>query len=237
MESPEPKRRHAARGRLRAYRIAGSALLALTIGAATLTLILVERWESAADAPAGGGGMRAGGSRNSPFTATMFYVAADGLGLVRREIEVPYGADTLSRARIIVERQLERAPRQLRSAFPRGTRLRALYLADDGSLFVDLSGEVTTEHSGGSLDELLTVYALVNALTTNVADVDAVQILVDGREVDTLAGHIDLRQPLTPNMTWVVDLPRPAEESTAPPPDNEADGESAPRNGADSSSW
>lgn len=234
MESPEPKRRHAARGRLRAYRIAGFALLALTAGAATLTLILVERWESAADAPAAGDGTSAGGSRSSPFTATMFYVAADGLGLVRREIEVPYGADTLSRARIIVERQLERAPRQLRSAFPRGTRLRALYLADDGSLFVDLSGEVTTEHSGGSLDELLTVYALVNALTTNVADVNAVQILVDGREVDTLAGHIDLRRPLTPNMTWVVDLPRPAGESTAPPPDNEADGESAPRNGADS---
>jgi hypothetical protein len=218
----------------RSYRIAGSVLLALAIGAATLTLVLVERWESAAGGSSeldGAGGL---GGAGSPFTATMYYVAGNGLGLVRREIDVPYSADPLLRARIIVERQLERAPRQLRSAFPRGTRLRALYLADDGSLFVDLSGEVTTEHSGGSLDELLTVYALVNALTTNVADVNAVQILVDGREVDTLAGHIDLRRPLTPNMTWVVDLPRPAGESTAPPPDDEADGESAPRNGADS---
>ena len=73
---------------------------------------------------------------------------------------------------------------------------------------------MTSEHSGGSLDELLTVYALVNAVTTNVHEVAAVQILVDGREVDTLAGHIDLRQPLTPNLTWVVDLP--------PPPDGES---------------
>ena len=94
-----------------------------------------------------------------------------------------------------------------------------MYLAGDGNLFVDLSGDVTTEHSGGSLDELLTVYALVNALTTNVHEVTAVQILVDGREVDTLAGHIDLRQPLTPNLTWVVDLP----SSDGAPPDEPED--------------
>ena len=190
-------------------------LLALGIGAATLTLVLVERWESATGTSAALDGLNAGSGGISPFTATMYYVAADGRGLVRREIEVPYGADTLSRARIIVERQLETAPRQLLSPFPRGTHLRAVYLADDGILFVDLSGEVTTEHSGGSLDELLTVYALVNALTTNVAEISAVQILVDGREVDTLAGHIDLRQPLTPNLTWVVDLPRANEEASS----------------------
>ena len=195
--------------------MAGVVLLALTIGAATLTFILVERWESATRTLSPLDGTDAGNVGSSPFTAIMYYVAADGRGLVRREIEVPYGTDTLSRARIIVERQLEMAPRQLLSPFPRGTRLRTLYLADDGILFVDLSGEVTTEHSGGSLDELLTVYALVNALTTNVAEVTAVQILVDGREVDTLAGHIDLRQPLAPNLTWVLDLPREDREESS----------------------
>ena len=207
MDLEERKRRRARRGGYRRpYRIAGGVLLVLTMGAATLTFILVERWESAARAPSALDGANPGGG-SSPFTATLYYVAADGRGLVRREIDVPYGADPLSRARIIAERQLESAPWPLLSPFPQGTRLRAVYRTDDGALFVDLSGEVTAEHSGGSLNELLTVYALVNALATNVAGVDAVQILVDGREVDTLAGHIDLRQPLTPNLTW-VDLPR-----------------------------
>lgn len=229
MKSRDSNQRRAPRGgHLRAYRIAGGVLLGLTIGAATLTFILVERWESATRTPSAADGTDTGRDSISPFTATMYYVAADGRGLVRREIEVPYATDTLSRARIIVERQLERAPRQLLSPFPRGTRLRALYLAGDGILFVDLSGEVTTEHSGGSLDELLTVYALVNALTTNVAEIGAVQILVDGREVDTLAGHIDLRQPLTPNLTWVVDLPRANDEAS---PDAE------PGDALDSTAW
>lgn len=216
METPDRKQQRVVReGYRRAYRTAGGVLLALTIGAATLTFILIDRWESATRTPSALNGSSAGSDGNSPFTAIMYYVAADGRGLVRREIDVPYGTDTLSRVRIIVERQLDIAPRQLLSPFPRGTRLRAVYLADDGILYVDLSGEVTTEHSGGSLDELLTVYALVNAVTTNVAEVSAVQILVDGREVDTLAGHIDLRQPLTPNLTWVVDLPRTNDEAAA----------------------
>ena len=205
MDAADRKRRRG--GHRRPYRIAGGVLLVLTMGAAMLTFILVERWESAARAPSALDGTNAGGG-SSPFTATLYYVAADGRGLVRREVEVPYGADPLSRARIIAERQLESAPWPLLSPFPEGTRLRAVYRTGDGALFVDLSGEATAEHSGGSLNELLTVYALVNALATNVAGVDAVQILVDGREVDTLAGHIDLRQPLTPNLTWVVDLPR-----------------------------
>lgn len=230
MESSSREGRRAADGSARrAYRIAGSVLLALTIGAAALTLVLVERWDSGGGALSELGG--AGGQREagSPFTATMYYVAGDGLGLVRREIEVPYSADPLLRARIVVERQLAAPPRRLLSAFPTGTRLRGVFLADDGNLFVDLSGEVTSQHSGGSLDELLTVYALVNAVTTNVHEVAGVQILVDGREVDTLAGHIDLRQPLTPNLTWVVDLPAPPDgepptaDDRSPPPD-EAEG-------------
>jgi hypothetical protein len=47
------------------------------------------------------------------------------------------------------------------------------------------------------------VYALVNALTVNLPEVEAVQILVDGKEVDTLAGHLDLREPLHKDLDWV----------------------------------
>ena len=69
--------------------------------------------------------------------------------------------------------------------------------------FVDLSRDVVTAHPGGSLDELLTVYSIVNALTMNLPAVTSVQVLVDGKEVDTLVGHVDLRRPLTKNVSWV----------------------------------
>ena len=93
--------------------------------------------------------------------------------------------------------------RPLTSAIPEGVKLRALFVASRGEAYVDLSREVSAAHPGGSLNEILTVYAVVNALTVNLPSLTAVQILVDGREVDTLAGHVDLRRPMSRDLRWV----------------------------------
>ena len=66
-----------------------------------------------------------------------------------------------------------------------------------------MSREARAAHPGGTVNELLTVYTIVNALTANLPAVTAVQLLVDGKEVDTLAGHVDLRRPLAKNLAWV----------------------------------
>ena len=81
--------------------------------------------------------------------------------------------------------------------------LRTACPADGAEAVVALSGEVSSWHSGGSLDEIFTVYTIVNALTVNLPAVTAVQVLVDGKEVDTLSGHVDLRRPLAKNLAWV----------------------------------
>ena len=138
-----------------------------------------------------------------PVTATFFYVSEDGMRLVGVEQEVRSGETTTEQARRIAERQLSGAPPPLASAVPDGTTLRAIFVTPQGDAFVDLSREVSMGHPGGSLEELFTVYAIVNALTMNVPDITAVQILVEGREVDTLAGHVDLRHPLGRNLEWV----------------------------------
>jgi spore germination protein GerM len=89
------------------------------------------------------------------------------------------------------------------SAIPPGTTLRAVFITKSGDAYVDLSREVRTSHPGGTVNELLTVYTIVNALTANLPAVTAVQLLIDGKEVDTLSGHIDLRRPLAKNLAWV----------------------------------
>ena len=94
-----------------------------------------------------------------------------------------------------------RAP--LAAAIPEGTALRALYVTDRGDAFVDLTVTARTKHSGGALDELFTVYAIVDSLTVNLPAITRVQILLEGKEVDTLAGHVDLRHPLQKNLQWV----------------------------------
>jgi spore germination protein GerM len=137
------------------------------------------------------------------ITATLYFISEDGLNLVAVQREVSFGESVLDQAREIVNAQLAPAPEPLVSAIPPSTTLRALYLTDKGDAFVDLSVEARTKHTGGALDELFTVYAIVNALTTNLPAVMRVQILVDGKEVDTLAGHVDLRHPLQKSLKWV----------------------------------
>ncbi len=78
-----------------------------------------------------------------------------------------------------------------------------MFLDARGAAYVDLSKELVTGHTGGSLDEALTVFSIVNAITVNLPDIPAVQILVDGHAVDTLVGHLDLRHPLTRSLQWV----------------------------------
>ncbi|HXH05089.1 MAG TPA: GerMN domain-containing protein [Vicinamibacterales bacterium] len=130
------------------------------------------------------------------ITARLFHVAENGLELAAVEREVPYAESTAAQARLLVEEQLKPPPPPYASAIPPGTRLRALFITSSGEAFVDFSGEIAAAHPGGSREELFTVYAIVNAVTANLPAVSAVQILVDGREVDTLAGHVDLRRPL-----------------------------------------
>jgi hypothetical protein len=149
--------------------------------------------------------------------AHLFYLSEDGLRLVAVEREVPFGQGTLQQARRLLEAQLEPAPKPQLSAIPDGTKLRALYVDDQGQAFVDLSREVTAAHPGGTMEEILTVYSIVNAITENLPAVRAVQILVDGREVDTLAGHVDVRRPLTRGSSWVQPPVEPPQVASGVP--------------------
>jgi spore germination protein GerM len=137
--------------------------------------------------------------------ATLFFASEDGRGLVGGEQEVPLAEGTVPQARALVDAQLSTAPPPpLVSTIPEGTTLRGLFVSSRNEAFVDLDATIRDNHPGGSMNELFTVYTLVNAITTNLPDVQAVQVLINGREVDTLAGHVDLRRPLRKNEALII---------------------------------
>ena len=150
----------------------------------------------ATDSPAAAGGS------TRRIQATLYYVSEDGTLLVPTSREVLYGATPAEQARRIIEAQIETPPDSA-SAIPPETEVRSVFLTGTGEAYVDLSSVVRAGHTGGSLDEALAVYAIVNALTVNMPDIVGVQILIDGQEVDTLAGHMDLRFPLSKALNWI----------------------------------
>jgi len=137
------------------------------------------------------------------INATLFYGSLDGQALIPLRREVPLADGVVAQGAQILRAQLAAAPEPLVSVIPKGTSLRAFYVTDRGDAFVDLSREVSAAHPGGSLMELMTVYAVVNAVTANLPKVQRVQILVDGKSVDPIAGHVDMRRPLARDVSLV----------------------------------
>jgi spore germination protein GerM len=191
-----------------------SILIVAALAGVWVFFVVAPRWSAPRSTPASSGqAPPAEPAAGRKIKATLYYVSADGLSLVGAEQEIPFAEPIVAQARRIVEAQLGAAPAPLVSAIPPGTTLRSLFMTERGDAFVDLSAEVTSKHPGGALNELFTVYAVVDALTVNLPSVTRVQILVNGKEADTLAGHVDLRHPLQKNLKW---LPPPATPAETP---------------------
>ena len=84
---------------------------------------------------------------------------------------------------------------------PEGTQVNEVYIVDD-IVYIDLSEEIFKNHPGGSSGELMTVYSIVNTLT-EIPPIKGVQILVEGNEMKSLVGHVDISMPLIRDEDWI----------------------------------
>ena len=84
---------------------------------------------------------------------------------------------------------------------PENSRVLSVQL-EEGTAIIDFSAELSSGHPGGSQSELLTVYALANSVAVNFPHIRQTGILIDGKEVETLKGHVDLTRPLIADFTY-----------------------------------
>ena len=121
----------------------------------------------------------------------MMYCPSGGM-LAAESAGVRRQPDTPSQARETVSALLA-SPCVVRARVLNALRLNALYLDSSGAAYVDLSATAPGgDGKGSAWDEILAVYSIVNTLTQNFEDIKQVHILVDGKEAQTLAGHIDM---------------------------------------------
>ncbi len=108
-------------------------------------------------------------------------------------------------------------------ALPPGTRLRQVYVLEDGTAWADFSAEFLAAVGTGSSDEIRAVYAIVDSLVLNVPGIDRVGILVEGAPCEGSGGHLDLRRPLPPDRSLpeVVPAEPPPPEGGEVPPEGE----------------
>ncbi|MBC7345521.1 MAG: GerMN domain-containing protein, partial [Clostridia bacterium] len=123
---------------------------------------------------------------------TLYFSSPDGDALVPETRNVKKSS---SIARVAME-ELIKGPTVesgLLPTIPKGSRLRDINIRPDGLARVDFTSELIANHKGGSMAENLTVYSIVNTLC-EFPTVKQVQILVDGKVVETIAGHVSIRE-------------------------------------------
>lgn len=139
-----------------------------------------------------------GGKATSPETATgqmtltLYFADEQAMYLLPEVREVP---KTEAVARAALE-ELVKGPQVTGhvKTIPAGTRLLGIRV-ENGLAYVDFSREFVDNHPGGSAGETMTVYSVVNTLT-EFSSIQKVKFLVEGKEIETLAEHMDLTQPV-----------------------------------------
>jgi spore germination protein GerM len=84
-------------------------------------------------------------------------------------------------------------------------KIRELFIDERGTAYIDFSEALSRDHPGGVWSEMLTLRSILQTLVANVPEVKRVHILIEGRVVETLAGHLDIRRPF--DASWVVNQP------------------------------
>ena len=120
----------------------------------------------------------------------LYVLSSSGTRLETESQEVQLAESLQKQCRQVIELLLSRS-----AAVPEGVELREVFITSQGVAFVDLSQELVANHPGGSSAEELTVFGLSSTLIANFPAIKMVKILVEGREVQSLAGHLDLTIP------------------------------------------
>lgn len=129
------------------------------------------------------------------MTVSLYF---ENAGLLAPETaQIPLGDLLENRVKAAVDRLIAGpAAAPLIPTMPKTATLRRVFTGVDRSLYLDFDTNMAAGHPGGITAEILTVASICKTVMANF-NADSVMILVEGKEIKTLAGHLDIERPIT----------------------------------------
>jgi flagellar basal body-associated protein FliL len=90
------------------------------------------------------------------------------------------------------------------NTFPQKTDIISVKIESDQTARINFGQNLAANHPGGSASEMATIYSLTNTLITNIPEIKKVKILIEGKEHESLKGHIDIRNPFSFNKELIA---------------------------------
>ena len=134
---------------------------------------------------------------------TLYFLRSDGEALAPETRRIFRTATVVDRARQALQALFDGPDGDLIASVPPGTRLMEIFLAPDGTAYVDLGPEFRHGIGAGSSDAVYAIYAIVNTLAVNFPEIRRVKLLIDGDEAGDVGDHFDFSRPILPEMAFV----------------------------------
>lgn len=127
----------------------------------------------------------------------LFFADENGEASVSRELQMPSLATREDEVMAVLEALCDDRPgRSADTALPPGARPQGVFIdRDSGRIAVDWTRELVSAHPGGSTSEQATLAVILRTLGWNFPELESCVLLVDGAQVETLAGHLDTSRP------------------------------------------
>jgi spore germination protein GerM len=128
----------------------------------------------------------------------LYFSDSEGEYLIAEKRPILKKNEVKEEAKETILELIEGPKEKLIPTLPPRTKLLTLQINDAGVAKVNFSSALSKDHPGGSSAEMMTVYSIVNSLALNFPQIKRVQILIDGKSIETITGHLSLRQPISP---------------------------------------
>ena len=128
----------------------------------------------------------------------LYFSDQEGEHLVGEKREILKREDVAEEAKDAINGLIKGPRGKLIPTLPPQTKLLGLELGENGVAKVNFDKALSKRHPGGSSAEIMTVYSIVNSLTLNFPRIKRVQILIEGKAAETIAGHLSLGRPIPP---------------------------------------
>lgn len=137
------------------------------------------------------------GKLPSPESVHLFMLDLTSHEISTVKVELRLFTEPTERLKQIITALIQETPPNYRNLIPRGTLLNEAYIDSQKTAYLDFSPHLKEGHIGGTTAELQTVTAILRTVFDSFPEeIKYVQILIDGEEVDTLTGHLNILQPL-----------------------------------------
>ena len=135
--------------------------------------------------------------------ATLYFPLLDEGKLMPETRSITWAQTNADRVRQVILALAEGSHQGYGRVFSPSATVHAVFLTADGTAYVDLSNDILSDFEPGIQSETLAIYSIVNSITVNVPSVKRVRFLIQGQEVETLDGHVDLTSAFTPDPTRI----------------------------------